>query len=78
MIDIEIKNDGKEKCQSYECYISGQLEGDGSEVYIYGFGANEKEAKEDCFKKVDQIIARLNRLKEDFKNGNMGGEKTSL
>ena len=68
MSEIIIKNDGKEKYQSWEATLvrSG---GDGKgycDANFEGWGANEYEAKSNLIQQVENLIKDLKRIKDEI------------
>jgi hypothetical protein len=63
---IEIKNDGKEKYQSWEAEtIQDGCDGMGHYgAHFTGYGATENEAKENLIQQVDNLIKNLKRIKD--------------
>ena len=64
---ITIKNDKKEKSQSFEAKIDqvGST-GDGYyDCFFVGYGYNEYEAKQNVIEQVDNLIKNLKRIKDN-------------
>lgn len=60
--NIKIKNDGKGTWQSWECEITS----DEGNLYLFGYGSTEKEAKDECYRKLNKYIIEL----LEFRNKN--------
>ena len=63
---IEIKNDGKEKHQSWKAEINKEgSDGMGHYNTLFtGYGATEYEAKENLMQQIDNLIKNLKRIKD--------------
>ena len=61
VLDLEVKNDGKKKRQSWTATASAlQIMGNGSyDVEVVGWGETEAEARANCMYAFDEMMAKI-------------------